>query len=300
VARHAARLARHLPNLTADQMTAVHRARVACRRLREALPVAVPPTEARHKALRTLRRLTRGLGGVREMDITLQLLDELDRRPDISRAAVEQVRAAVREARERRGTRLAKALKRAGAGKIGKRLDALLRLTADAPAEGWQGTLAIRTARRSRKLVAAIGDAGCIYAPEGLHRVRIALKKLRYVLELAGEAGSADTRPFVRALKRSQDTLGRMHDLQILEHHVAAVQAGGGDPRGLASLAAQLEEECRHLHGRYTVQVPALLQLAAACRSGLPAARAAALLGRAAHLRLLPPRRSRHGTARIA
>src|SRR4029078_561600 len=48
----------------------VHRARVASRRLREALPIASAIAHHDVRALeRDMRRLTRALGGVREMDV---------------------------------------------------------------------------------------------------------------------------------------------------------------------------------------------------------------------------------------
>ena len=66
--------------------------------------------------------------------------------------------------------------------------------------------------------------AGQIYAAEQLHVVRIATKKLRYALELVADARMAPVRPLLGTLKRAQETLGRLHDLQIIEQHVAAVR----------------------------------------------------------------------------
>ena len=71
--------------------------------------------------------------------------------------------------------------------------------------------------------------AGQMYAPEQLHQVRIAAKKLRYAMELAFDAGVKSASAPVRAVKRAQDTLGRLHDLQVLQSHVAAVQAEPSD-----------------------------------------------------------------------
>ena len=67
--------------------------------------------------------------------------------------------------------------------------------------------------------------AGHMYSPEQLHQVRIAAKKLRYAMELAFDGGVKSAAAPVRAVKRAQDTLGRLHDLQVLQSHVAAVQA---------------------------------------------------------------------------
>ena len=67
--------------------TGVHQARVASRRLREAVPVLTPGvkgTKAK-KARGKIRRLTQALGTVRELDVTLQLLDELAPRDTLPR-----------------------------------------------------------------------------------------------------------------------------------------------------------------------------------------------------------------------
>ena len=44
-----------------------------------------------------------------------------------------------------------------------------------------------RVARRAASLKAAIDEAGAVYLPERLHAVRIAVKKLRYAVELEHE-----------------------------------------------------------------------------------------------------------------
>src|SRR5450759_1405922 len=78
-------LRRHLSAAIAGKDTGVHQARVASRRLREAVPVL---TEGLHhskagKAQRKIRRLTQALGSVRELDVTLHLIDELGEGPGV-------------------------------------------------------------------------------------------------------------------------------------------------------------------------------------------------------------------------
>jgi CHAD domain-containing protein len=110
-----------------------------------------------------------------------------------------------------------------------------------------------------------------MYAPEQLHQVRIAAKKLRYALELAKDAGIRSATARVRAVKRAQDTLGRLHDLQVLQTHVVAVQAAApGDQSlpdgGLDIVSRALEDECRHLHARYVAGMPKLADVVEATR----------------------------------
>src|SRR5438445_7832421 len=71
-------LRRQLSAAIAGTDVGVHQARVATRRLREAVPVL---TAGLHhsksgKAQRKIRRLTPALGTVRELDVTLHLIDE--------------------------------------------------------------------------------------------------------------------------------------------------------------------------------------------------------------------------------
>jgi CHAD domain-containing protein len=270
--RRARDLERYLPSAIAGDDVGVHQARVASRRLREAVPVLADPSRLRKKAEGKVRRVTNALGTVREMDVTVTILDEFARGPGIPRDALEDVRTHVIAERDRRREVMLDRLRKINAAKLTRRLEEVALLSqAIVPAE-WRRHLSARIEHRAKRLGAAIQAAGQIYAPEQLHAVRIATKKLRYALEVAADARVAPVRPMLATLKRAQDTLGRLHDLQVIEQHVAAVQAlpptrRGADDGGLDVLAHLLAGECRHLHARYVKQVPALVALVDACRS---------------------------------
>jgi CHAD domain-containing protein len=269
--RLAGALGRHVPTAVAGDDRGVHQARVASRRLREAVPVlstGLKGSKAR-KAQRKIRRLTRALGTVRELDVTLGLLDQLARVPRLSRTAVEDVRAHVVAERDSRRAVMLKRLDRVDVEKLIRRLGSLGDALNEADVEPWRKALGAQLLKRSRRLGGAIDEAGHVYAPEGLHRVRIAAKKLRYGLELAADSGTKQAAVHVRAIKRAQDMLGRLHDLQVLETHVAAVQAAPPPGRApsraaLDELARHVEDQCRHLHGRYVAAAPGLREAAAA------------------------------------
>jgi len=156
--------------------------------------------------------------------------------------------------------------------KLTRRLEEVAVESTTSDATVWREALATRVGRRAKRFATAIQAAGQIYAPDRLHNVRVATKKLRYVLEVAGDIGVRQVRPLVTALKRLQETLGRLNDLNVLQRHVAEVQTNpparrGATAHGLDTISRILEEECRHLHARYTKLVPALLEIAQTCRS---------------------------------
>jgi len=277
--RRARALRRQLAAAIAGKDAGVHQARVASRRLREALPVlSAGLTHSKAgKAQRKIRRLTQALGGVRELDVSLHLIDEFADRPDVPSAALTEVRAQVMEERERRRRAMLKKVSTVDMGKLGRRLESTRKALAASPSSHtWRTVLAARIARRARRLSLAIDNAGQIYQPEALHEVRIAAKKLRYAMEIADDSGAVACGDAVKTIKRVQETLGRLHDLQVLQHHAAAVSATPRRRRGipdvaLAALSRTIEDECRLLHGRYIAALTGLHEAAETARRDVPA-----------------------------
>jgi CHAD domain-containing protein len=236
--------------------------------LREAVPVLAGDLKHSGKARRKIRRLTRALGTVREVDVSLQILDELAAKDDLSRPALQDVRLHVIEERDRRREAMLARLADVKTDKLARRLKTVTEAVQEDTSEAWRQALGTRLVKRAKRLVAAIENAGQLYAPWRLHEVRLATKKLRYGLELAADSGIRAATPMLRSLKRAQETLGRLNDLQVLQQHVAAVQAaptGRSSPhQGLVAIAGSIEEECRRLHGRYVAQADGLREIAEA------------------------------------
>jgi CHAD domain-containing protein len=238
----------------------VHQARVATRRLREAVPVLA--TGLKHskagKARRKIRRLTRALGTVRELDVTLHLISELTQQGKLARTALEEVRRHVIQERDKRRAVMLERLATVDAAKLGRRLNSVAGALEQSVEEGWRKVLSARLMKRAKRLKDAVAHAGQMYDPDRLHDVRIAVKKLRYGVELAADSGVRAAAPLVPRLKRVQDLLGRLHDMQVLQAHIAAVQASAAVGRpgmhdGLEQMARYVESECRHLHARYSM-----------------------------------------------
>jgi CHAD domain-containing protein len=294
--RRARALIDALPGAIAGDAAALHRARVASRRLREALPVAGAAASggAQRKVRKLTRRLTRALGTVRELDVTLQILEERAEADDGHGSAIDRARGMVRVERERRRTDMLRRLSHINPDKLQRRLASFTAEVAAANGDAWRRALAARLAHRARRLQQAIGRAGAIYVPVRLHAVRIAAKQLRYTLELAAEAGVTEVRPLVSTVKRAQTTLGRLQDLQVVLRQVDAASAEPGlEPAaraGLARLAQTIEEDSRRAHGRYLRWAPRLQAVCVTTRRQVVSSLAAA--GRRRALLMKGTRRS--------
>ena len=257
-----AALGRALPAARAGHVTSLHRARVATRRLRAALPLVASDAKA-GKVVKSVRRLTRVLGPVRELDVALLILDELDRSGNVPGGGIDRLRASIVEERERLQAEVREEIDDFDLDKLRKQALKAARHAGDdgRPHESTAARRA-RIARRARRLAATIESAAGLYLPDRLHEVRIAVKKLRYTLEVAGGRNVAR----VRLLKRAQDLLGRMHDLEVLIARTRSIQSSPGASTlkvsaDLDRLVRRLETECRQLHGHYMAMRPALIQL---------------------------------------
>ena len=253
-------LRRALPAAKDGDVRSLHQARVATRRLREALPLFGSGRKA-EKVARSVRRLTRLLGPARELDVSLLILDELEANRDVPRAAVDRLRASIAEQRRRLQEHVKERLDEFDMQKVRKRAIAAARkgVAANAPRDvGTAAWTRERTTRRARRLAAAIEHAAGLYLPDRLHNVRIAIKKLRYTLELdaVSRHGRPKNAPALRTLRNMQDLLGRMHDLEVLIARTRSIQSSPGASTlkmsaDLDQLVRRLETECRQLHGHY-------------------------------------------------
>jgi CHAD domain-containing protein len=280
-----------LPGVEKGDVRAVHRARVASRRLREILPILGLEAARTRKIRRRLRRVTRSLGTVRELDVLSALLDDIQQKGEHAGRALHLVQEALAAERRSALGRTSSSRVAAEMARVGRKLEGVVAELREARHarrrdRAWRWALEARTARRSAALGAAIEAAGSVYLPGRLHRVRLALKKLRYAVELTHEADAHKVAADLTALRRAQDLLGRLHDRQVLADRVRHVQASRVTPdlnqwREMDALVASLERSCRGLHARYA---RARATLAAIC-DRLSTAPAGAGARRAAQLR---------------
>ena len=191
-----------------------------------------------------MRALTRYLGPIRELDVELDILEDESKTDGVPGRAHRNGAARGRVAGGRRCARswrsnapvgdlkkLLKKLERVGSREEGRGQREEAKKGKGQKADAQERSAMARRARdaadapREERSAPRSNEAGPLYAPERIHDVRIATKKLRYALEIAHDAGVPRRRRSSRSLKRQQERLGRLHDLQMLLKHVREAEA---------------------------------------------------------------------------
>jgi CHAD domain-containing protein len=245
----------------------VHQARVATRRIRAVLPLLAQATPADRRLFKALGRL---LGRVRELDVVEGLLVELERQLPSSACGIAALRRNVRADQDRARVKMLKSLDRIDLraeikhirhASLGRHLAGYFR---DIPSE-----IRREVMTASDGVTEAITHAAGMYLPKRLHSVRIAAKKLRYSIEIANDTGVMAGTHIAPRLRKAQETLGRLHDVQVLLAHTQEFRSTkGAEPvdNDLRVLEAVLAAECQALHGKYLVKRERLLTLCDICR----------------------------------
>jgi CHAD domain-containing protein len=276
--RHPARLIeRHVddlrllfPRLRDGGVEDVHRARVATRRLRETLPLiaAAHPVD---DAAKTLKDVARALGAVRELDVMRETLIAAEEWVPAGAAAAAAARRSLVERHEDAQRQLIKTIERTRAQRaLRKSLPApsafvrVLHLIGSS--RRWQQALRKRIHTRADNMAAALQHASGVYFPNRLHRLRIAVKKLRYSVEAADTLGLWRPRHLVRDLKRIQARLGEIHDWQVLLDRMDDLVADETLSAARRALTDGVRALVRSRYSEFLERRDRLEQATAACR----------------------------------
>ena len=232
----------------AGDIEGIHQMRVAVRRLRAILSAFAPllPKDQRRWASGELRWFGDALGDARNLDVFATTLLPAGR--TALRAAKEFEPLARAAERRRRGAR-AEVVKAISSTRYTGTLLALLR---------WFDGTEWRTGRgealgqpiaaaapalldRCRKRAVRRAKDFARQSAKKRHRLRIALKQLRYTAELLGGLhDAAETRRFIQRLKRLQDDLGDANDLRVAGDIVKTLAAPGRRSAGIAHAGNRL------------------------------------------------------------
>jgi CHAD domain-containing protein len=196
-----------------DDRDALHDFRVALRRLRSALRAYRPwlGKAASRKVRSALRDLGRATNAGRDAEVQADWLTDEDRQfPADARAGAAKLARRLRRRHSPRVQEL-RALFRSSTDKISKRLE-LLTDPGPSFAVVYQALLGEHAAAAAARL-AAVSDAEQV---EEAHEARIAVKRLRYLLEpLLDELPEAP--PLLEKIEALQDLLGYLHDSHVLD-----------------------------------------------------------------------------------
>ena len=252
----------------------VHAARIATRRIRALLPL----TGEWHRPdvvdglYQRFRAIGRALGRVRDADVRILLLQHLEPRIPSAASAL----AGVRQQQERRRIelmrKLIKQIERNGLFELmreaipGRRVSTGWRTGSG---RRWQQQLRSILSERAETAIDAIRHATGVYFPHRAHSARIAIKKLRYVLEIAEATRTFRTTEAIADLKKAQDILGDLHDRQVLLGKLAdavPLSDGAGSVEQIGLVARVVEADMYDLHARYLARRSRVLAVADGAR----------------------------------
>ena len=218
---------------------AIHDIRVASRRLQQVLDLIYPPPGPSkiQKIRRTIRRSRRTLSEVRNCDVLLERTRRILARKRASRRAVwSAFRDYVAERRERSFRKASRQLSKLHLSAAYLRLQASLALSiasaGQRDASGEKANLQQRMAQSLRETWSDLD--GCVKQARempdsaSLHAVRIAAKKVRYLMEVIHALEVPGSGDAVASLRRLQRHLGDWHDLEVLDEMLLGMVAQPG------------------------------------------------------------------------
>lgn len=262
LAADAERLVAHWDDALGGDPEAVRRVRIASRRLRQALAVIarVRTLRAAEASARTLGIIGRTFGPLRDTAMTAALLASGEALPELE-GATRELRADLdRELR----ARVASARRRTRSVSARRLAERLASISADmdtaAATTSWATALTVLVAARTTAVSDAARACGTLYEPERLHALRLAIKKLRYVTELAADA-SLVPRSIPARLARHQQHLGAWHDRVIALELMRERDARDGPRASWARLEEMLERDARVRHGQIVGKLGALARV---------------------------------------
>lgn len=227
----------------------IHQMRVAVRRLRAMLSAFAPllPREQRRWAAGELRWFADILGDIRNVDVFSSALLRPARAALTHASELEPLAQAVAKRRRAAHKEVVKAI---SSTRYTEATLALLRwfdgqewrqggdaASLDRPIEEIAPLLLDRCLKKAEKRSKGFANQSA----KKRHRLRIALKKLRYSTELLGSLyDPAETRQFVQRLKRLQDDLGDINDVRAGRSIVASMIRPGVRSTGIAHAGHRL------------------------------------------------------------
>jgi CHAD domain-containing protein len=207
---------------------AIHDLRVATRRLEALLRIGRPwlPEREWDRLRRRSRRIRRGLARRRDADVLARWVGARVRfLPGIHRSAAlaiaGRLRAGARHPAD--GEHARSAGRSIPVPGIRRRIDALLRAANRA-----RVPIAARAVREAKAVLQAavpLVEGARRGEAEGVHLLRLAIKRYRYALEVAADSGHPGIAAAIAGARRLQGCLGRVHDHDVMAGRLRALPA---------------------------------------------------------------------------
>ncbi|GEM_PF-860661 len=232
-------LSKQLPGVIAgEDPECIHKARVACRRIRSLLRVIdgiFPDKLLRGKKLRKTRGQIRDfaqiLGPARDLDVHLLKLEELVTAAGDARetAGIRRVQLRLQQRRQQMQPQMVTAVKGfQGKGALSRLQELCESLRVIGCPQRLRVTLAQRTLRKLDELADSLRSQGERASqdadPQVLHETRILIKRLRYTVEFCNGLFAGRFDELLAHLRDLQECLGEINDCfvwgQILENFV--------------------------------------------------------------------------------
>ncbi len=245
-------LLRAEPAALAGHSEGVHQMRVSMRRLRSMLSAVkgMIPEEERRRVLDDIKQLTRTLGPARNLDVFVNELVPPAQEDLPKLAGWDALAGAAERARSAAYRDIADDIAAPG------HTAGLLRLLQWFEAKGWYkapsggsaagrtialGAVAPELIERRRRRVEKRRRGFRRQSPQERHRLRIAVKKWRYALELfVGLYDQRETQRLLKRLKRVQDQLGHANDVHTTYRLILELGRDASDSQPLAGASAAL------------------------------------------------------------
>ncbi|MEJ5260746.1 MAG: CHAD domain-containing protein [Anaerohalosphaeraceae bacterium] len=227
--RYAEAIAKNLEGtLQAEDIEPVHQVRVACRRLRTALRLFAVCLDK--KLLRRWRkeskRLLKGFQKARDLDVQIQFLNDfLPQIPPSKKdvlPGLKRLLLRLRQQRQRFQKRLLKSIDRFRRENILSEIFAeterLKQMQGPAPASGLPSAADLAKTAVREAMERTLALLPCLQEKEniqGHHRLRIAVKRLRYTLEILQPVFQEEGGRWIQPLKKMQTLLGDLNDCAV-------------------------------------------------------------------------------------
>jgi CHAD domain-containing protein len=233
----------------------VHDLRVAIRKIRAASSVlgdTVTDRAALRKTNEELKTLFSALGDVRDHDVMVERVTKMAKRRGVEGKRLERLLRELRVDGRRLTKKLRAAMRRDAPENLFDRVArAALRAVADARPDDDDHRVLVRHYAASvllRRYETVLAYEVVLPAPmDLLHRLRVAIKKLRYAIDFFEDALGSGAAAIDRSLQKAQDQLGELHDHHVALARIARVERKRGPKGAIVEVRIADDEDAKRL-----------------------------------------------------